>query len=70
MSAIYEPVYRVIGGPAVAYICRDPGGCGKPTKTLRGMLIHLQVCHGQRLQSSFEVSASNEKPGADLPGAK
>lgn len=58
-DTIYVPLYPPEGGPLAGFQCRAVPNCKAVTKTKRGMLQHLGVCHGVRLQ--HDLSFMDEK---------
>jgi hypothetical protein len=57
--------YELIDG---WYRCRWDNLCRAETETLRGMELHLFVCHGARRADKLEKKPSDAmKPGDDLP---
>ena len=60
---LFIPLYdQENGGLPSAWKCLSPQ-CNRLTKTKRGMLIHMRLVHGIRLQMDFDwrvsVSSSN-----------
>jgi len=50
----YKPLYPPEGGPLAGFQCCEcPREKRMVTRTRRGMLIHLAVCHGVTLQKEF-----------------
>ena len=51
---VYKPLYPPEGGPLAGFQCCEcPMEKRMVTRTRRGMLIHLAVCHGVTLQKEF-----------------
>lgn len=52
---VYKPLYPPEGGPLAGFQCLEcPQDKRAVTRTKRGMVVHLAVCHGIRLQAKFE----------------
>lgn len=71
---VYRPLYPPEGGPLMGFVCMEcPTEKRAVTRTKRGMVIHLAVCHGVRLQAEFKFEgkvchAQNEtSPSTDIP---
>lgn len=47
---VYKPLYPPEGGPLAGFVCCE---CKEVTKTKHGMLRHLAVCHGIRIQAAL-----------------
>lgn len=53
-TCVYKPLYPPEGGPLRGFVCMEcPQEKAAVTRTKRGMLIHLAVVHGVRIQAEF-----------------
>jgi hypothetical protein len=51
---VYKPLYPPEGGPLAGFQCLEcPHDKRAVTRTRRGMILHLAVCHGVTLQKTF-----------------
>ena len=61
MEAAYKPLYPAEGAPCSGYQCNaKPEECRRVVRTYRGMILHLILAHGVRLQGElFEGNESS-----------
>lgn len=59
----FSPLYPPEGGPLSGFACCQ---CKGVTRTQAGMIRHLAICHGIRLQRSLDYEQSKH-PQAKLP---
>jgi len=63
-ASVYSPLYSPEGGPVSGFSCKQ---CLAVTRTHRGMILHLNVCHGLRLQTTFSEVDRSFARHEDLP---
>lgn len=67
MGKVYEELYSQNGGGAMGFRCLEASCKGAVTRTWRGIIMHLQVCHGIRLQTSLDFTGRKLTETGDLP---
>ena len=51
--AVYKPLYPQEGAPCSGYQCNAVPECRRVVRTYRGMILHLILAHGVRLQAEL-----------------
>jgi len=65
-TEVYKPLYPPEGGPLRGFVCMEcPAEKAAVTRTKRGMVIHLAVCHGVRLQAKFSFEGKDVSTETD-----
>ena len=49
----YKPLYPAEGAPCSGYQCNAVPECRRVVRTYRGMILHLILAHGVRLQGEL-----------------
>jgi hypothetical protein len=52
-APVYKPLYPAEGAPVSGYQCNAKPDCRRVTRTLRGMVLHLILGHGIRIQAEL-----------------